>query len=147
MGDRLVTSCFQELWAYSASGSIFAQLSCLPVAHVRRYCSTHGFICSVCPSVRGWKAVERFWVTPRLAQSAFEKCDAKRGSLSEMTRRGTPNQGTRCFRYSQATPGPSIVFWHGMNLAAFKHPWSTIVRMLSNPSDFGRSVIRSIDIS
>jgi hypothetical protein len=34
-----------------------------------------------------------------------------------------------------------------MNFAAFEHPWLTIVRMESNPSDLGKSVMRSIDTS
>ena len=75
----------------------------------------------------------------------WEKFDVNLGSRSEMILFSNPNQGTKCFRYSRATPVLSIVFLQGMNLAAFEHPWSTIVRMLSNPSDWGRSVIRSID--
>jgi hypothetical protein len=108
-GDRHVTSCFQELCVYSAIGSIFAQLFCRPVVHAHRYCSTHAFICSVCLSVWGWNTVDRFWLTPRLLQRVFEKCDMKRGSQLEMIHFGIPNQGMRCFRYSWATPGPSIV--------------------------------------
>jgi hypothetical protein len=108
-GERRVMSCLQELCAYSAIGSIFAQLFCHPVIHARRYCSTHAFIHSVCQSVWGWNAVDKLWLTPRLLQRVFEKCDVKRGSRSEMIRFGIPNQGTRCFRYSWATPVPSII--------------------------------------
>ena len=39
---------------------------------------------------------------------------------------------------------PSMSFLQGMNPAALKHPQSTMVRMLSNPLDGGRSVIKSI---
>lgn len=71
--------------------------------------------------------------------------DANRGSRSEMIRLEVPNHGTRCFRYSCATPDPSIVLQHGMNLATLEHPWSTIVSIESYLSDLGRSVIRSMD--
>ena len=68
-----------------------------------------------------------------------------RGSQSEMILLGIPNHGTRCFKYSCATPGLSIVLQHGINLAALEQPWSTIVRMESYPLDLGKSMIRSID--
>jgi len=58
---------------------------------------------------------------------------------------GSLNQGTRCFRYSSATPVPLIIFVHGMNLAALEQPWLTIVRIESKPCDLGRSIIRSIN--
>ena len=34
-----------------------------------------------------------------------------------------------------------------MNFAAFKHPWSTMVRIELKPSDLERPIIRSIDTS
>ena len=141
-GDFLVVSLFQELWANSATSRSFAQLFCLCDVYGLRYCSIQVFILSVWPSVLGWKAVDR---TPRLQHNACEKVDAKWGSRSDMILFGIPNQGTRCFRYLLATPGPSIVLWHGMNLAALEHPWSTMVRIESKPLDLGRSVMRSID--
>jgi hypothetical protein len=144
-GVCLVVSCFQELCAYSARGSSCAQLVCRPVVYARRYCSTQAFILSVCPSVLGWNAMERFCWMPRLLHSAVENRDANLGSLSEMILLGAPNHGTRCFRYSSATPGPSIILLHGMNFAALVHPWFTMVRMESNLLDFGRSMMRSID--
>jgi hypothetical protein len=58
--DFLVTLYRQELCTYSATGRSLAQLFCHLVAQVCRYCSTHAFILSVCPSVLGWKAVDRF---------------------------------------------------------------------------------------
>ncbi len=138
-------SFFQELWANSVIGSNLAQLFCCPVVHGLRYCSIQAFICSVCPSVLGWNAVDRFCWTPNALQTALEKFNAKCGSQSDMMRLGTPNHGTRCLRYSWAMPGPSIILLQGMNLAAFEHPWSTIVSMLSKPSDLGRSVMRSMN--
>ncbi len=110
-----------------------------------RYYSIQVFIRSVCPSVLGWNAVDKFCWIPSALQMAFEKFDVKWGSQSDMMRLGTLNHGTRCLRYSWVMPGPSIVLWHGMNLAALKQPWSTIVSILSKLSDLGRSVMRSID--
>jgi hypothetical protein len=93
-------------------------LFCLSVVHGLRYCSTQVFIHSVCPSVCGWNAVDRFCYTPRFLQSVLEKLDAKQESRSEMICLEIPNQGTRCFRYLLATPSLLIFFLHGMNLAA-----------------------------
>jgi hypothetical protein len=126
--------CLQELCEYSARGRSFAQLFCLPVVHAQRYCSTQAFICSVCPSVREWKAVERFCWIPKLAQSDLEKCDVKRGSRSDMILLERPNQGTRCFRYSSATPGPSIVLF-----SAFRSSPVRFFGSFSNNRDQDRS--------
>jgi len=145
-GEWCVVLFFQELWVNSATGSNLAQLFCHPEVYGLRYCSIQAFIRSVCPSVLGWNVVDWFYWTPNALQITLEKFDVKRGSQSDMMCFRTPNQGTRCFRYSWATPGPSIVLLQGMNLAAFKHPWSTIISMLSKPSDLGRSVMRSMDM-
>ena len=75
--------------------------------------------------------VERFCWMPLSLHIACEKLDTNQGSWWEIIRLGSPNQGVRCWRYSCATPGPSISFVHGMNLAALEHPWSMMVRMLS----------------
>ncbi len=126
--------------------SSLAQLLCRPVVHGLRYCSIQAFIRSICLSVLGWNAVDRFCWTPSALQMALEKFDANQGSQSDMMHLGTPNHGTRCLRYFWATPRLLIVLLQGINLAAFEHPWSMIMSMLSKPSDLGRSVIRSIDM-
>jgi hypothetical protein len=145
-GDLLLTLCFQELWANSTIGSMCAHMDGLSAVQGLKYCSTHAFILSVCPSVLGWKAVDRFCWIPVALQRAFVKWDANHGSRSEIILLGNPNQGIKCFRTLLATPCPSIVLLQGMNLAALVHPWSTMVRIESNPLDEGRSVIRSIDM-
>ena len=37
-------------------------------------------------------------------------------------------------------------FLHGINFAALEHPWLTMVRILSNPCEGGRSVMRSMEM-
>ncbi len=90
--------------------------------------------------------MDRFCWIPSALQMALEKFDANQGSQPDMMCLGTLNHGTRCLRYSWATPGPSIVLLQGINLAALEHPWSMIISMLSKPSDLGKSVIRTINM-
>jgi hypothetical protein len=96
-------------------------LFCLNVVHSLKYCSTQAFICSICPSIHGWNAIDRFCWIPRFLHNILEKFDVKWGSQLKMIYLGVLNQGTRCFRYSLATPGSSIILLHGMNLAALEH--------------------------
>jgi hypothetical protein len=94
-GLYLVCSCFQELCVKMAIGKRVLQLFCRSLTKWRRYPFTHWFKCSVCPSIRGWKAVLRFcWMSVAL-HTALEKCDVNRGSQSEMILFGIPNHGTR----------------------------------------------------
>jgi len=144
-GDQQATSYFQELWANSAMGSSWLQAEGFPEVQGCKYCSIQAFICSVCLSVWGWKAVKRFCWIPSALHISFANAEVNQGLWSEIILLGSPNQGMRCFRYLSATPVPLIVFIHGMNLAALEQPWLTIVRMESKPCDLGRSVIRSID--
>jgi hypothetical protein len=67
-GDAFITSCFYELWAYSAIGRSMAQFVCLPVVQCLRYPSIQVFILSICPSVLRWNAVEMFCWMPILWQ-------------------------------------------------------------------------------
>ena len=69
-----------------------------------------------------------------------------RGSLSDMTFFGMPNQGIMWRKYRAATCALVILVVHFKNLAALEQPWSTIVRMALVPSNGGRSVIRSMAI-
>jgi hypothetical protein len=54
-------------------------------------------------------------------------------------RRGSPKNGSMCFMYKHVDSVLSIVLRHGMNCVAFEHPWSTIEKIESKPSDRGRS--------
>ena len=121
-GVHCVPLCFQELCTYSAIGRRGAHLFGWMEVHGQRYCSIHAFILSVCLSVLGWNAVDKFCCIPRPLQMALEKWEVKRGSLSDMIHLGSPNQGTRYRRYSRATPVPSMSFLHSMNFATLEHP-------------------------
>src|SRR5580692_1513085 len=90
-GVYCVPSCFQELWAYLAIGSMSAQLSCWAVDHGLRYCSIQAFILSVCLSVLGWKDVDKFCWMPSALQIVFENLDVNLGSQSDIILLGMPN--------------------------------------------------------
>jgi hypothetical protein len=60
--------CFQELCTYSAIGKSCAHPLGYEAHHGCKYCSSQVFILSVCPSVLGWKAVERFCWMPSTLQ-------------------------------------------------------------------------------
>jgi len=90
-GDAFVTSCFHELWAYSAIGRSVAQFICLPVVQCLRYPSTQVFILSICPSVLGWNAVKMFCWMLRLWQRVWLNWLAKQGSQSDIIYFGKPN--------------------------------------------------------
>ena len=61
-----------------------------------RYCSIYWFLCSVSPSVWGWKVVDIFHVMPSSLARAHPKWLVKWGSLSDITFAGSPNQGYTC---------------------------------------------------
>src|SRR3984893_12423961 len=73
--------------------------------------------------------------------------DVKRGSRSEIMRRGRPNHRYMLSKYSCAISAPVIVVLQGRKRAALVHPWSTMVRMASYPLLGGSWVIRSIAIT
>jgi hypothetical protein len=87
----------------------------------------------------------RFYLMPVALHTAFAKCPVNLGSLFDMMHFGMPKRGSKCLMYKVATPSPSMVLLHRMNLADLEHPWLTMVRMVSYFPDFGRLVIRSIE--
>ena len=58
---------------------------------------------------------------PVALHTAFAKCPVNLGSLSDMMRFGMPKRGSKCLMYKVATPSPSMVLLHGMNLADLEH--------------------------
>ena len=77
---------------------------------------------------------------------SFITCDANCGPLSNTIPVGSP----WCFhtwrKYSFAVSRADMLLVQGMNSTSLEKR-STTTRMLSNPSDSGRSVIKSADIS
>ncbi len=59
----------------------------------RRYCSSHWFVRSDCPSVLGWYAVEMFWHILSAWHNPLAYFDVNLVSQSEMIFFGTPNHG------------------------------------------------------
>src|SRR6267378_6480011 len=55
-GDVFVVALYHVLCANSATGRYVAQFVCLWLVQNRRYCSSHWFVHSDCPSVLGWYA-------------------------------------------------------------------------------------------
>jgi hypothetical protein len=68
-GVAFNVSCVQELCAYSAIGKSCAHPLGYDVHQGLRYYSSQAFIRSICPSVLGWNAVNRFCWIPRALHS------------------------------------------------------------------------------
>ena len=58
---------------------------------------------------------------------------------------GSPNLLYKFLNKSWAIPSAVIILLHGMRITPFVSPWSTTTNIESNPSDKGRSIIRSIE--
>src|SRR6266702_3625560 len=117
-GDSPVVSFGQLLCANSARGRYVCQLSCHLLTQNRKYCSSHWFVRSDCPSVQGWYAVEMFCVVPIPLQSPWINFDANFGSRSLMNFKGSPNRGNMCWTIRPAVSSAVILSLHGMNIAA-----------------------------
>ena len=85
--------------------------------------------------------MDKFCWIPSHLVSAFSKCNVNLGSLLLMIFLGNLYHG---LRYSWATPAPKMWMEHSRNMAALKHPWSTMVRMASSPLCIGSPMIRSM---
>src|SRR6266704_952752 len=142
-GDSPVVSFGQLLCANSARGKYACQLSCRSLTQNRRYCSSHWFVRSDCPSVRGWYAVDIICVVPVPLHSSLTNLDANFGSRSLMNFRGSPNRGNKCWTISPAVSSAVILSLHGMNTAALVQSWSVMVSIESYPCDIGSLVIKS----
>src|ERR1700722_3084917 len=122
-----------------------AQSVCQWLMNTRRYCSTSWFTLSVCPSVCGWYAVERFPCVPTSLYKSFMNCVANWGPLSLITFLGI------------------LYLLHTWSLKILATPWavtpvcvgrmmiilvniSHITRITLYPCDSGSSPIMSIEI-
>jgi hypothetical protein len=97
-GVTFSMSCIQELCAYSTTGRSCAHPLECDAHQGLRYYSSQAFIRSVCPSILGWNAVDKFCWIPRALHNVVANWLAKRGSRSEIICLGSPNMGTRCVR-------------------------------------------------
>ena len=71
--------------------------------------------------------------------------DANWGPRSEMILSGNPNLLYKFLNKSWAIPSVVIILSHGIRITPFVRPWSTTTNIESNPSDNGRSIIKSIE--
>ena len=83
---------------------------------------------------------------PNFLQKSFITCDANCGPRSDTIPVGSPWCFHTWHKYSFAVSRVDTLLMQGMNSTSFENR-STTTRMLSNPSDSGRSVIKSVDIS
>ena len=128
------------------SGNQLTHSSCFSEVNIQRYYCRSRLILSVCLSVWGWYAVDNLGWIPNLLQMSFITCEANCGPLSDTIPVGSP----WCFhtwrKYSFAVSRLDTLLVQGMNSTSLENR-STTTRMLSNPSDSGRSMIKSADIS
>src|SRR5229473_3861511 len=76
-------------------------------------------ILSVCPSVCGWNAVDKFVVIPSFLCSSVMNFDANCGPLSEIIFLGNPCFANTCCMYSSAIPSLVMVVRTGTMTASF----------------------------
>src|ERR1700687_5277736 len=89
-GDFFVVAFGQQLCANSAKGSHLCQSSCRSSHQNLRYCSSHWFVLSDCPSVRGWEAVDMFWCIFSDSHSPLAYFEVNLVPLSVMIFLGVP---------------------------------------------------------
>src|SRR6266702_3921215 len=142
-GDSPIVSFGQLLCANSARGKYACQLSCRSFTQNCRYCSSHWFVRSDCPSIRGWYAVDMFCVVPVALHSPRMKREANFRSLSLMNLSGSPNRGNTCWTIRPAVSSAVILSLHGMKRAALVQSWSVTVRIASYPCEMGNLVMKS----
>src|SRR6266702_3556118 len=84
-----------------------------------------------------------FCLMSKVSHHSLISFAVSRVSLSEITRLGSPYCGKSVLARSAATPFASIISLHGIKKAALKQSWSTIVRIVSQPSDSGSFIMKS----
>src|SRR6266571_1517586 len=142
-GDSPMVSFGQLLCANSVRGKYACQLSCCSLTQNRKYCSSHWFVRSDCPSVLGWYAVEIFCVIPVPLHNPLMNLDANFGSLSLMNFSGSPNRGKMCWTINPVVSSAIMLSLHGMNIAALVQSWSVMVSIESHPCETGSLVMKS----
>jgi len=99
----------------------------------------------VCPSVCGWKAVPSLRSIPNFPVVSFHRSEVNSVPLSVMISCGSPCSMTISFMKRLANCRASRSFKHGMKWLILVSR-SITTSMVSYPSDFGRSVMKSMAI-
>jgi len=100
---------------------------------------------SVCPSVCGWKAVLSLRSIPNFPDVSFHRSEVNSVPLSVMISCGNPCSLTISLMKRFANCRASRFFEHGIKWLILVSR-SMTTSMVSHPSDFGRSVMKSIAI-
>ena len=110
---------------------------------MHKYCSISWLTRSDSPSVCGWKAVKSFCLIPSFLQSSYVTCATNCGPLSEMM----ASENLVCFHMLSSNSwlvcSAVMVLLQGDKIIALLCRLTT-VRILSNPFNVRRSVMKSI---
>jgi len=102
------------------------------------------FILSVCPSVWGWKAVDKRWLVPRISRRAVMKRPVKRGSLSLTIALGRPWCFMTWLTYRRAVSSPVTCTVVGMRCVILDNLSTTTKSAVCPLFVFGRCMIKSM---
>src|SRR5260370_3868552 len=84
-----------------------------------------------------------FWAIPNMAHTSLMNFDVKWGSLSLITREGSPKCRKTWLMYSRAISLAVVSSQQGMKMAAFVQSCSVMVRTSLDPFDRGSLVLKS----
>jgi len=93
----------------------------------------------------GWNVVDKDNLMPSLFKRAWNEHTTNCSPQSEIILSGSPNHRYRCVRRIDASSSAVIVFLHSTSMIPLVSSWSTVDRILSNPFDVGRLVMKSIE--
>jgi len=113
--------------------------------YARRYCSNLALVLSVCLSVCRWNALLSLRPIPNFPVVSFHRSQVNSVPLSVMISCGSPCSLTISFMKRLANCRASRSFEHGMKWLILVSR-SMTTSMVSYPSDFGRSVMKSMAI-
>jgi len=82
---------------------------------------------------------------PSLFKRAWNECTTNCGPQSEIILLGSLNYRYKCIRRIDASSSTVIVFLYSTSIIPLVSSWLTMDRILSNPFDVGRLVMKSIE--
>ena len=109
-GDTFIAKYTLLFTANSANANYSGQSFCLWSTKNQRYCSNFWFICSVCLSVCGWKAINSFISISNILFSSLVNCTANCGPLFNVTLSGNLYNFYIIFLNNLANPSTDILF-------------------------------------